>query len=124
MIKLPVNLKKAWLTAVIILFAVFFTTLHAQKLDFTIKTDSTIINGSKEYTITIKITSGKGPYSYYLCDKVPWVGGVVLQQYLDIQSSKYVFTRLTQFDNYVVFVKGSRKDEYIWKSVSARNEKK
>ena len=124
MINLTSKGKKLLLPLVLLLLVITTPNLKAQKLEFTIKIDSTIVNDHKEYAISIEIISGNGPYSYFLCDKIPWVGGTVLEQYIDIQSPKYVFTKLSQINNYVVFVKGSGKAEYIWKSVSAKNEKK
>lgn len=100
-----------------------FNGLNAQKLDFSIKSDSTIFNNSKLFSIIVEVTKGNGPYSFYLCDKEPWLGGEILEQYHNIFTPSYTFSNLQTIKNRMVLVKGLSNEEYYWKPIPTSNNK-
>jgi uncharacterized protein (DUF58 family) len=97
MINETVSLKKLLLTALMLLFAVCMGNLHAQNLDFKIKTDSTTtaFNEKKVYSINIEITSGEAPFSVFLYDKAPWLEGKIIDKKENIFDKKIILTKIS-----------------------------
>jgi hypothetical protein len=101
-------------------FGIFcFVSAYSQKLDFTIQSDSVTVKGSKVYSVTIDVTKGNGPFSCYLFNKQPWIGGTIQDQKLNVTTSKIVFTNLSVLNNkMMVLVKGLGEDEFNWKLIA------
>ncbi|HEX2934623.1 MAG TPA: hypothetical protein VHO72_04660 [Bacteroidales bacterium] len=115
-------MKKILLLVCFIIIGV--VSAYSQKLDFTIRTDSTAVNGSKVYTITIDVIKGNGPFSCYLYNKQPWIGGVIKDQKLNISSSRIIFKDLSVLNNeMMVLVKGLGEDEFNWRLIATTQSK-
>ncbi len=103
-------MKKILLLACFGLFLV--NGLFAQEIDFKYKVDSTLTN-PKQYSITVTVTKGTGPFNIYLYEGLPWKGGILSQSRIDQKESAFVFKNILPGKLYLLSVELKNNEEAV-----------
>jgi hypothetical protein len=82
--------------------------LFAQKTDFKIKVETSVINNQNNYSVSIEILQGSPSFSIYLYDKEPLENGKVIAKVENINDYKYTFNNL-KAPNYYICIKDKNK---------------
>jgi hypothetical protein len=84
------------------------------QIELKYKVDSVLIDNTFQYTITVRVRNGNGPFTFYLFQGEPWRGGEVLQESVSMQKATYTFRRVPKSSNYIVAVNGATKNDSNW----------
>jgi hypothetical protein len=95
---------------------------NKNKLALSYKIDSIKVGTSYNYNLEIMVDNANGPFTFYLCDKEPWLGGKILEQGSNVYSSSFTFSIQYSPNNLVIMAKSSTEDQYNWKTISTKRK--
>lgn len=106
--------RVTFFAAILLLITQISFAQPKEQIELKYKVDSVKIDNVYQYTITVKVRNGNGPYTFYLYSGMPWKGGQVMQESALTTKSTFTFSRVPGRGNYHVGVTGATNSDMNW----------